>query len=405
MKKSTDLLIAKRWNRTKARPITITPTLHACLCLFRTPLFGATPNSRSNRSAACSTLTFALPLSPGTRQEAVGPLYYAQQTDEQQQWALSPFVSHTRTPGVDWSETEILYPLFTWRRYGSEYRAQFFQLLSYSGGQDQGGTNSSLFTIFPLYFQERSTNASLNYTAVAPFYGHLYNRLMRDETKFILFPLYSETRKKDVVTDNYLYPFFHVRHGNQLEGWQFWPIIGEERQQSAMVTNSDQQIELVPGHHTAFALWPFFTDEISGIGGTNQGHRQVFVPFYSCLRSPARDETSYGWPFGYWRTDDRENGYREQDLLWPLLCGREAPRPRRGYSRFTAAPPRKAWKAISTSGRSTSSTGCKSGSLERQPHPHFLFPLLGHARKGRQGWPRTSEGGFLAILHLAPRDG
>ena len=46
-----------------------------------------------------------------------------------------------------------------------------------------------------------------------PLYGHLQNRLFRDEIFFVLFPVYGESRKRDVVTDNYLYPFFHLRHG------------------------------------------------------------------------------------------------------------------------------------------------------------------------------------------------
>ena len=64
------------------------------------------------------------------------------------------------------------------------------------------------FTLFPLYFQQRSPDPNENYTALVPFYGHLKNRLFRDEIFFVMFPIYSETRKRDVVTDNYLYPVF-----------------------------------------------------------------------------------------------------------------------------------------------------------------------------------------------------
>ena len=63
------------------------------------------------------------------------------------------------------------------------------------------------------YFQQRSSDPALNYTAVVPFYGHLENRFFRDEISFVMFPLYVRSRKSDVVTDNYLFPFFHLRHG------------------------------------------------------------------------------------------------------------------------------------------------------------------------------------------------
>ena len=72
------------------------------------------------------------------------------------------------------------------------------------------------FTLFPIYFQQRSPDPKENYTALASFYGHLRNRLFRDEIFFVMFPIYSETRKRDVVTENYLYPFFDLRHGDGL---------------------------------------------------------------------------------------------------------------------------------------------------------------------------------------------
>ena len=58
-----------------------------------------------------------------------------------------------------------------------------------------------------------------------PFYGHLKNRLFRDEIDFTMFPLYVRTRKKDVVTRNMPYPFFHLREGDGLRGWQFGRLL------------------------------------------------------------------------------------------------------------------------------------------------------------------------------------
>ena len=80
-------------------------------------------------------------------------------------------------------------------------------------------------------FIERSISSAdptQNYTALLPFWGTLKDRLLRDEIKVRLFPLYSRTVKKDVVTENYAFPFLHIRHGTQLDGWQFWPLMGHE---------------------------------------------------------------------------------------------------------------------------------------------------------------------------------
>jgi hypothetical protein len=110
----------------------------------------------------------------------------------------------------------LLYPVLNYERYGKEYRWQFCQLLSFAGGQSPKDDSQKRFTLFPFYFQQRSPVPDENYTALLPFYGHLQNRLFRDEIFFVLFPLYGETRRRDVVTDNYLWPFFHLRHGDGL---------------------------------------------------------------------------------------------------------------------------------------------------------------------------------------------
>ncbi len=262
---------------------------------------------------------YHLTLASGRRQEALGPLFSSQQTASQWQWNLACLFCYTRTLDVDWAEAEVLYPLFTWCRFGTEYRVQLVQLLSFSGGKTQAGPASRLFTLFPIYFQRRSENTHLNYTAVVPFYGHLQDRLFHDDIRFVLFPLYARTRKKEVVTDNYLYPFFHRRSGGNVTGWQFWPVLGAEQKKPALVTNSLHEVETAGGYNRVFAAWPFFLKDQSGLGTTNREDRLVVAPFYSRLRSPLRDEVSYGWPFGFWRTDDRGKQYRETDYLWPLI--------------------------------------------------------------------------------------
>src|SRR5262249_31671890 len=151
-----------------------------------------------------------LTLAPGHRTEALGPLFYFEEKDAQTTWAGPPLWSYTRNPRVDSAEFDFLYPLLTWDRYGTEYRWQLFQVFNFAGGQNPPGTMTRRFNLFPLYMQQRSPDPALNYTAVFPFYGHLQNRLFRDEIFFVMFPIYGQSRKKDVVTDNYFYPFVHV---------------------------------------------------------------------------------------------------------------------------------------------------------------------------------------------------
>jgi hypothetical protein len=207
----------------------------------------------------------------------------------------------------------------TYRKFGTEWRVQLVQLFSFAGGANQDDQKTRRFTLFPFYFQQRSKDPALNYTALVPFYGHLKNRLFRDEATFVMLPLYLKTRKKDVVTWNYLFPFFDIRHGDHLTGWQVWPFVGREDKTATLRTNNLDELETVGGYHHLFAGWPIFIKDEAGLGTTNLQERLTIVPFYTQMHSPARDETNYGWPFGYMHVEDREKNYSERSLFWPFF--------------------------------------------------------------------------------------
>jgi hypothetical protein len=283
---------------------------------------------------------FPLTLDSGRRTEAVGPLFYDQQKDSEKIWAFPPLFSHTTDPTVEYREDDFLYPLLTYESYGQEYRWQFCELLSFAGGQEPTGGDASRFTIFPFYFQQRSTNADENYTALIPFYGHLQHRLWRDKIFFVMFPIYGQSQKKDIVTDNYLFPFFHVRHGDGLFGWQFWPLVGNEHKDVTTQTNGFGDTTIVGGHDDFFALWPIFFKSTSNIGadgtarpqpgsgryikyqngGVTNGVQTMWavLPLYLQSRSPNRDVTDVLWPFFSW-IDDREKQYHEWQGPWPFV--------------------------------------------------------------------------------------
>lgn len=261
---------------------------------------------------------FDLTLAPGHRFEALGPFFYDQQKETEHTWAIPPLLSYTQDPAVGLKEFDFLYPIMTYDRYGDQYRWQLIQLFALAGGPMDTNDVRQRFTLFPLYFQQRSANSNANYTAVVPFYGHLQHRFFRDEIFFVMFPFYSETRKRDVITDNYLYPFFHLRRGDGLSGWQFWPITGHEHKDVTIRTNGFGDIETVPGHDNRFVLWPIFFTHYTGLGTPNASFMQGALPFYSFERSAERDSTTVLWPF-FNKIDDRGKKYREWDAPWPFV--------------------------------------------------------------------------------------
>ena len=261
---------------------------------------------------------FPLTLDSGHRTEAAGPFFYNQENDSEKTWALPPFFSRDTDRAVESREDDFLYPLLTYEFYGREYRWQFIQLFAFAGGGEPQGHEKRRVTIFPVYFQQRSPQTNENYTALFPFYGHYQDHLFRDEIFFVMFPLYSETRKKDVVNDNYLYPFFNMRHGDGMRGWQFWPFVGEEHKVVTTSTNGFGDVETIGGHDQFFALWPFYFRQNNGIGTDNPEKFRAVLPLYSYSRSPQRDATSVLWPFFDW-ADDRGKKYREWDMPWPFI--------------------------------------------------------------------------------------
>jgi hypothetical protein len=275
----------------------------------------------SGRTAELGPLwhDFPLTLDPGDRTEAFGPLFYNQQTESQRTWAVPPLFSSTRDAELDYQEYDFLYPLLTYDRFGEQYRWQFFQLLSFAGGPTQTETERDRFTIFPIYFQQRSSDPDQNYTALVPVYGTLKNRFSRDEVEFVLLPGYIKTRKRDVVTWNYLFPFFHWREGNELQGWQFWPVIGHETKGVTYATNNWGDVNTIGGHNRWFGAWPIFHWQDNGVGTTNASTARAVLPAFYTARAPQRDSTTVLWPFFTW-IDDREKDYREWQGPWPFVA-------------------------------------------------------------------------------------
>ena len=277
-------------------------------------------NVLADADSSCGPILdhFRLTLEDGIRTEATGPFYYSQQTDSGTTWALPPFFSCDWDTGIPSHEDNFLYPLLTHIHYGLEHRWQFGQLISFSGGQEQNEVPKNRVTIFPLYFQQRSPDTNLNYTAFVPFYGRINDRLFHDEIYFVLFPIFGETRKRDVVTDNYFYPFVHVRHGDGLVGWQFWPFVGSEHKDVTTHTNGFGDVSVVAGHDKSLFLWPLHLKQDTGIGTDNPEKFRASIPLYAYSRSPQRDSTSVLWPFFTW-IDDRAKKYHEWQGPWPFV--------------------------------------------------------------------------------------
>jgi hypothetical protein len=297
----------------------------------------------------------SLTLDPGLGTEAAGPLWAEGESDGVWTWRLAPLVSREQDPVADRDEWDVLFPLSTYDRFGTEWQVQVLQMLRWSGGATVDGDVKRRQTLFPLYFRQRSQSGTNDYLAVIPFYGSVRNRLFRDEVKFVLPPLWVESRKRGAVTKNILFPVFHVRSGGGVQGWQAWPLVGSETKEPTVRTNSLDEAEVVPGHALKFAAWPFLLSERSGIGGANPTTNLFAFPWYMRTRSPGMDHT---WWMGFSHRTNRAAGYEEWAYPWPFL----------GHAR---GPGRHANRVFPFWGKATNAT---------QQSDFVLWPLYTHRR-------------------------
>lgn len=260
---------------------------------------------------------------PDFPERTLAPLYESGEVADITYLDVAPFWVSTEHQSADAGEQNILYPLITRNRFGNESRLQILQFISFTTtDQDPSKPESpdtpKGLTLFPVFFSKQASSTTDGYWALVPFYGELDNRLFKKHIKFVMFPLYAETEKKDFKTWNYLYPVFHVRRGESLHGWGVWPLAGSETRDVREIINSWNDPEVVDGYSKGFAAWPFISWE-SRQNEEGTFHRDVAVlPVARVLRSEDRDSTTVMWPLLTY-TDDRKQEYRELGFPWPFI--------------------------------------------------------------------------------------
>ncbi len=259
---------------------------------------------------------------PGERHETLGPLLSGEVHGRQRWWALSPLLVDLEDPEIGRRHFDLLYPLLTYDRFESESRWQFLQWLNFATSQPiTDGTNSDpkiRRNFFPFVFSQKTRAGTNDYFAVVPFYGRMNNHLFRDEIRFVALPLWVVTQKRGVETVNVPAPFFHLRRGAGVKGWQLWPVFGHEAKEITWKTNLLDEPVLIPGHEKWFAAWPLAFTSRFGLGTTNPVSERMVLPLVALTRSPGRDTTTFLWPF-FTHTDDRLGRYSEWGVPWPFL--------------------------------------------------------------------------------------
>ncbi|MCM2357422.1 MAG: hypothetical protein NDI77_04685 [Geobacteraceae bacterium] len=234
----------------------------------------------------------------------LGPLFKFQQRGDERDVALRPFFYDSADLKDETATASYLYPLASSENSRDVTTFQvlkLFQKQTYR--KDEEGRREQGTMLFPFYISGRSEKYG-PYLSLFPLYGDIYERFWRDEYHYLLFPLYGRTVTRGTTTRNYLYPFFSTTTGDRESGFQFWPLYGESAKEGV--------------YRKRFAVWPFFTQEQSGLDTDNPTSRFYLLPFYAATDSPKSTSRYYLWPFFGHKTET-EGKQEEWDYFWPFL--------------------------------------------------------------------------------------
>jgi hypothetical protein len=246
---------------------------------------------------------------------SLGPLLFSGPTpgpDAGHSSGFRPF--YVEVVGSESVRTDVLYPLFFYRRYpDGSFKWSIFELINHEGIPERisraGGPTDRHFDVWPVYFSHETGDPIDTYHALLPIYGSIKYRLTFDRLSWVLFPIFVESLKKGTHTTYTPWPIVRVMTGST-NGFAIWPLFGASK-----------------GPGTArhfYCLWPLIWDNTLEVPpdspeGTAPATEVGFLPFYTRERSPEAVSENYAWPFfGY---TERTSPYRysERRYFWPFL--------------------------------------------------------------------------------------
>jgi hypothetical protein len=225
----------------------------------------------------------------------------------------------------DTSEVDILYPL---GRFTKE-RGLLFPLYRHTDQEEREDHNHT--EIFPVFYGRYKDTS---YWGIFPIYGTMYHRFGYERARFLLLPLYADTKTDDQITYTVLWPIFSYGEDRlfrvfPLYGWKktddttsqyvLWPLIQHSRELG------DKKMDAVlplfrydrgPTHQSISIGWPFFTYTTDSVAQ----HTSADFPWPLIRIASGAYEEIKVFPF-YWSYTDGKT-YSRTNILWPLWTKR-----------------------------------------------------------------------------------
>lgn len=234
----------------------------------------------------------------------LGPIVKSERKGLERDRALRPLFFLSTDQQRQAAQLDILYPLFTYKHDDAAVSYRLFFLINYYSNRDDEYSQRN-FSLFPIIYYRNEPGEPLEHS-IFPVSGHFYEKLGRDEIRYLLFPFYSRTYKDNTRVDNVLWPFFaRISGADPMEsGLKTWPLFGYSS---------------YPGvYRKSMFLWPFWISEDLQQNTEVPVTVRYSFPFYLYSESPLASRRTAMWPF-FSYVDDRKNGYTEWSFPWPLF--------------------------------------------------------------------------------------
>jgi hypothetical protein len=238
--------------------------------------------------SGCLTLPEGDPSAEGRRESGIFPIYRkVTEGDRTEVQSLWPLLSHVEQPGKEMTK---LLPLF-WREdltVGDHRDVDWGFLALLLGGHDP---------------------EEGEYLALFPLGGNLKGVLHKDEIRFVLFPLYVDTRRDGYESTHLVWPLVSWGEGDGHRDFRILPFYSHREEEGKRWSTA--------------VMWPFLTWREDDLHTDHPSKSFFFFPFYGRKDSDKFWSRTYLWPlFGF---AGGENGWSEQIILWPVYRRAELP--------------------------------------------------------------------------------
>ncbi len=231
----------------------------------------------------------------------LGPFFIWRRDSTRSQWGFRPLLYWTEDEIEPLKRFELVYPFAKYQIKEGDKKGYLFPLSLYR--EEEFDTKKKWdFQFFPFFMGE--TEKGRDYFGIFPLFGTLFERYGKEEIRFYLWPIYSESTSEGVRKTNVLWPFFSFIKGEKKKGYRFWPIYGQ-REEVGVSTSE-------------FFLWPIFLKQRRGLDTDDPIEENMVFPFYVSKESKNFESKTFLWPF-FSHTIDRSTGFEEWDLPWPIF--------------------------------------------------------------------------------------